>query len=278
MVVGSLLAWAKDQLEGASARPGHEARMILKDIMGLDEADLIIGKDREVPVQDQEAFEDIVLKRKDQVPLAYILGKKNFMGLDFYVCPEVLIPRPETELSVQALMDLASDGARVLELGVGSGCVSISLALLSGLSLEVLGADISPGALEVAKKNRRALGAGGVDLVLSDLFSNVFGTYDIIYSNPPYVACDDYDKLEPSVKDHEPALALKGGREGLDFYKKISRQAPAYLRPGGHLVFEIGQGQAGPVQEILQAQDFKVEKIIYDYSQIARVIIGTKEE
>jgi release factor glutamine methyltransferase len=210
------------------------------------------------------------------VPVAYLLNSREFMGLDFYVDRRVLIPRPETELLVCAAAARAGLGpSRVLELGTGSGCVAVAVAWHCPRTV-VTAADISAEALEVAALNAgRHLTEGAVNFILSDLFGNIpnYESYDIIMSNPPYISWAEYEELDMAVR-YEPRLALDGGRDGLDFYRRIAPEAGARLKPRGALMFEIGAGQGAETAAIMGANGFKNIKIEKDLAGHDRIIIG----
>ena len=226
-------------------------------------------------------------------PIQYIIGHTEFCGLDIMVNEDVLIPRPETELLVDKTITVASSkvqGARILDLCTGSGCIAIALmARLRSPSMpsrvealtkdafncKIIASDISDKALDVARLNASRHGVSDkIDFIKSDLFDNIEDRFDIIVSNPPYVARFEFNILQREVL-REPRTALDGGEDGLDFYRRIVRTAPDHLRLGGHIIFEIGFGQAGEVRDILQASGvFKVTKIEKDFNGIDRVVIA----
>ncbi len=250
-----------------------EGRFLLEDFLGMGFAQIYSQLDQEVEPSSCEALEAILKKREEGVPLAYILGEKSFFGHRFYVNPNVLIPRLETEFSVEELLKLP--GSSFLELGLGSGAVSISLKLARP-DLKVEGVDISEEALRIAKKNAQAHHCL-VNFYQSDLFDRVQGRFDLIFSNPPYIESKEIQGLEREVKDHEPILALDGGEDGLDFYRRIIEDLPDYLNPGGHLVLEIGYNQGKSVGALLEEKNFSV-KCIQDYAGFDRVLVASRRE
>lgn len=207
-------------------------------------------------------------------PLQYILGETEFMGLTFHVEPGVLIPRANTEILVEKALAWMKPGARVLDIGTGSGAIAVSLAKL-GRQAQVTAVDVSDRALEIARRNAERNGAA-VEFVKSDCFSALKGRkYDMIVSNPPYISEDEMRGLMPEVT-REPELALFGGADGLDFYRRISREAPEYLNEGGCLLFEIGWLQKEAVSALVKAH-IGEPFALRDYGQNWRVV-GAKKE
>jgi len=225
-------------------------------------------------------------------PIQYVMGKTEFCGLDFVVNEDVLIPRPETELLVEAVLGLIEgsrgkgQGARVLDLCTGSGNIAISLAhkleqvrknealTNSVLNCKIIASDVSEKALEVAKKNAQDHGLSGhIEFLASDLFDNIDGLFDIIVSNPPYVARHEFPELQNEVLK-EPRIALDGGDDGLDLYRRIFSEASKHLNSPGCIVTEIGFGQAAFVKEIIgRVSGMRVVEVIKDFNDIDRVIV-----
>lgn len=206
---------------------------------------------------------------KNGEPLDYVLGESVFYGYKLTVNKNVLVPRPETELVVEQALKYITTDSRVLDLCTGSGAIAITIKKQSGAS--VVASDISEGALSVAKLNARKNDAD-VEFVLSDLFENVEGEFDVIVSNPPYIRSSDIEGLDRSVKDYEPRLALDGGESGFDVYDKILTALPSKLKCGGTLVFECGYDQADEL--IGKINGFKEVFAVKDYSGIDRIIIA----
>ena len=248
-----------------------EARYDLTFILDISVSDLLLHGTDQVTETQEEQLRQIVQKRATGCPLAYILGERYFMGMPFFVQPGVLIPRQETELLCeQAAEVIRAQGLRsVLDLCTGSGCIAISLAKLT--DAEVTALDISDTALQTAGRNAELLQAK-VQLLHSDLFLNVDRKYDMITANPPYITAAAYAQLEDSVRVYEPELALLGGDDGLDFYRRIAKEAPEYLNPGGYLVQEIGYDQGEAVRELLAAQGFVNIEIRQDYAGLDRMV------
>jgi release factor glutamine methyltransferase len=209
-----------------------------------------------------------LLERIQGKPTQYITGHQEFYGRDFRVTPDVLIPRPETEHLVEAAIKRIKPGDRVLDLGVGSGAIAVSLALET--KAKIVATDISAGALRVARENARRLEAH-VDFVQADLISPFADkSFEMVVSNPPYVPTRDKANLQPEVRDHEPSLALFGGVDGLDVYHLISRRAGRVLKPHGWLILEFGEGQ---LEDILRMfPGWGNGEIIRDLAGIPRVL------
>ena len=248
-----------------------EARYALTFILDISVSDLLLHGTDQVTETQEEQLRQIVKKRATGCPLAYILGERYFMGKPFFVQPGVLIPRQETELLCeQAAEVIRTQGLRsVLDLCTGSGCIAISIAKLT--DAEVTALDISDTALQTAGHNAELLQAK-VQLLHSDLFLNVDRKYDMITANPPYITAAAYAQLEDNVRVYEPELALLGGDDGLDFYRRIAKEAPEYLNPGGYLVQEIGYDQGEAVRELLAAQGFVNIEIRQDYAGLDRMV------
>lgn len=222
----------------------RERRRLLRAILGFSETDLFLRAEREL-TPDQEALYLAYSKRRlAGEPMAYILGQGTFYQRDFYVTPDVLIPRPETEALIEDALKLTPQS--VLDLCTGSGILGITLQ--KELGVKVTAGDISPGALRVARRNADRHRAT-VELFESDLFSNITGCYDLIITNPPYIDVKVLPELE--VSRYEPTLALDGGVGGLEVYQKIIPQAKDHLNDGGILLMEIGYDQAKAITELL---------------------------
>ena len=221
-------------------------------------------------------------------PIQYIIGHTEFCGLDFIVNEDVLIPRPETELLVEEAAGLVNGlaGQRasalsVLDLCTGSGAIAVALIyrLRSTLTkhpidCKIVASDISGHALEVARLNAGRHGVSGrIKFIESDLFGNICGKFDVVISNPPYIADFEFETLPKEVLK-EPRIALHGGDDGLDFYRRIIHDAPGYLKPGGCIILEIGFGQFGEIKKIIEAGAFKVVEVKKDFNGIDRVIIA----
>ena len=224
--------------------------------------------------QELEQIEIAVEKRLRHIPLAYIFGKTNFFGYDFVVSKDVLIPRLDTEILVENLIDeikSRGENVSVLDIGTGSGAIAITIQKETGVN--VFAVDISEAALKIAKRNAE-LNNACVEFVKSDLFDQIPNfKADIIVSNPPYIESSEIDALMPEVRDNEPILALDGGESGLVFYEKIVNEASKHLNPKGKLFFEIGYNQGKTVSDLMKNK-FKNVRVIKDYLNNDRIVVG----
>ena len=227
---------------------------------------------RAQPAQDGTAFLAMIKQRASRMPLSHVLGYRDFYDHRFVVTKDVLDPRPDTETLVGTALD--EPFARVLDLGTGSGCILLSL-LAARRDAVGVGTDVSVAALVIAEMNRVALNLEDRStLTLSDWFSKVDGTFDLIVSNPPYIAADEMDGLQPEVRLHEPRMALTDEGDGLTAYRRITQDAPAYLVPGGRLIFEIGPTQAQAVSILMQNAGFARIRIMPDLDGRDRAVVG----
>lgn len=241
---------------------------IMVEVLGVSRSNLPMQTD--ISQKDVERILEIAEIRAKHIPLAQILGKAYFFGRKFEVNKDVLIPRQDTEVLVEELLPVIKlkGKASVLDIGTGSGAIAITLALETGASC--LGSDISGEALEIAKSNAQKLGAN-VRFVRSDLFQKINEKFDFIVSNPPYIESSVIETLDEEVRCHEPRLALDGGPDGLEFYRKIIADAPQYLNEDGELWLEIGYNQAAKVKSMLSSS-FECIEVIKDYGGNDRVV------
>ncbi len=257
MEINEALEYAVRRLKAISyTNPYNESKTILEELLKVNRAYLIGHGDQEIHKDTFEKLESIVDRRLRGEPLQYILGFADFYDDRFYVNPSVLIPRFDTETSVEIIKKYLKDKKTFLEIGVGSGAVILSLAKMYR-EKTFIGVDISENAIEVANKNKELLKITNVDIFKSDLFSNVKGKFDIIYSNPPYIKTSEILNLQKEVKDYEPKLALDGGKDGLEFYKKIIKDYKNFINPKGLLIFEIGYDQGEDIKKLAEAKIFK---------------------
>ena len=228
----------------------YDAAVMLGHVMGEDALMLRMNSWKTMPQEKLAEYETILARREKREPMQYILSSTGFMGLDFHVEPGVLIPRPDTEILCEEALKRLAPGARVLDIGTGSGALAVSIARL-GRDVDVTAVDVSDTALAIARGNAEKNGAN-VRFVKSDCFAQLEGeTFDMIVSNPPYIDHEEMLTLMPEVQQ-EPELALFGGEDGLDFYRRISREAGAHLKDGGCLLFEIGWKQKDAVSDLLR--------------------------
>ena len=249
-----------------------DARLLLEEVCGTDHNTLLCHGDREVSEAEEEQYRKALEQRAVHVPLQHLLGYQDFMGLRFQVNEYVLIPRQDTEILVEEAMRYLHDGMRILDLCTGSGCILLSLLHYSN-DCEGTGVDISKEALQVAAQNAELLGIKA-DFFKSDLYEKVTGKFDLLVSNPPYIERKVIPTLMEEVREYDPYIALDGGEDGLDFYRRIIGGAQDYLKRGGQILMEIGSGQAQAVSELLREAGFKEIDVCRDFAGLDRVVSG----
>ena len=249
-----------------------DARLLLEEVCGTDHNTLLCHGDREVSEAEEEQYRKALEQRAVHVPLQHLLGYQDFMGLRFQVNEHVLIPRQDTEILVEEAMRYLHDGMRILDLCTGSGCILLSLLHYSN-DCEGTGVDISKEALQVAALNAELLGIKA-DFLKSDLYEKVTGKFDLLVSNPPYIERKVIPTLMEEVREYDPYIALDGGEDGLDFYRRIIGGAQDYLERGGQILMEIGSGQAQAVSELLREAGFKEIDVCRDFAGLDRVVSG----
>ena len=256
--LASLLAIATARLKAAgSDTPTLDARLLLQAAAALTREDLILGPDRPLMPEQRAAFEDFVARRERHEPVSRILGEREFYGRVFRVTPATLDPRPDTETIIEAALAVMPKGPRLLDLGTGTGAIAITL-LAERPDATGMATDLSPDALAVAAENAACLGvADRLALLEGSWFAPVSGIFDIILSNPPYIPVGEIAGLAPDVRNFDPTLALSGGADGLGPYRVIASGAASHLGGGGHVLVEIGAGQADDVEAIFAAQGFQ---------------------
>lgn len=259
----------KEKIENASL----DAWYLLEAVTGVSKTLYLMDKEKTVTKEEKDQYIQMLKRRKDHIPLQYIIGIAEFMGLSFKVNEHVLIPRQDTEILVEEALKIVGDGMEILDMCTGSGCIIISLAYFRKLK-KAIGVDISKEALAVAKENG-FFNKTDVDWVQSNLFENIDGKYEMIVSNPPYIKTEVIETLMPEVKNFEPRIALDGLEDGLYFYESISKEARNYLKPGGRLLFEIGWDQGQLVHDILNKYGYNNIKIIKDLAGLDRVCQGS---
>lgn len=271
------LAEAAARLGAAGvAQPRLTAELLLAHALGRERSFLYAHPEQELTSAQSAAFATLVQRRTAGEPLQYLTGTQEFHGRRFTVSPAVLIPRPETELVVAAALDLLPPdaAARILDVGTGSGCLAVTLALERPRAT-VLATDISPAALTVARHNAAALGAR-VEFLESDLLAAAPGPFDLIVSNPPYISDHDWATLQREVRDHEPRTALLAGPTGAEIYAHLIPQAHAALRPGGWLVLELGYDSAPAVRALLAGGEWSRVATRRDEQGWERVLTALK--
>ena len=251
MTIREALRSAADRLERAGVPDAaHDAAQMLAHLLDENAVAMRLNADRPLSPEAGEAYEERIARREAREPMQYILGETGFMGFLFHVEPGVLIPRPDTEILCEAALDRLHAASRVLDIGTGSGALAVSLsALCPGCAVTAV--DVSDAALAVARGNALRVGAD-VRFVKSDCFDALEGEkFDVIVSNPPYISSGEMAHLMPEVL-LEPETALFGGADGLDFFRRIAREAPCHMRPGGWLLFETGWKQKEAVCALLR--------------------------
>lgn len=259
--------------------PRLQAELLLAAVLDLNRLDLYLQFERPLHRREVDRYREYVRQRVRHTPVQYITGVAAFRQLELAVTPAVLIPRPETEILVEVALELLPEGGRVLDLCCGSGAVALSLAQ-EAAAAEVVAADVSATALEVAQANGHRCGLDGrVEWHCGDLFAPLRAAepFDLIAANPPYVRHGDLARLAPEVRDFEPHLALDGGEDGLAFYRRIAQEAADFIRPGGYLLLEIGDGQSAAVEALLAPSERLAEvEIRPDLNQIPRVVVARR--
>lgn len=284
-VLGQLLTGARQILEGAGiANAAQEARWLLAYALEMKHHELASRTEQSVTTEQLARVMSVVRRRESREPLQYILGSQEFCGLDFSVTPAVLIPRPETELLIQETLREGrfAEGAVLVDVGTGSGCVAVTLAtILDGMRIFAL--DCSHAALKVAKGNADRHGVGDKIIWLEgDLLSPLkecigVRTVDAIISNPPYIAEADWAGLQPEVRDYEPRGALLAGPQGIESHERLIHDSKEFLAPGGLLVMELGQNQAPLVRRVVEeAKGYTGLQTVEDEAGIERVLIARR--
>ena len=255
-----------------------DARLLLEAVCGTDRNDLLVHGEQPVAPEAEEKYLNWIRQRAEHIPLQQLTGEQGFMGLTFSVNEHVLIPRQDTEILVEEVLKELHDRMRILDMCTGSGCILLSLLHYSN-DCEGLGVDLSAEALEVAGRNVLKVltpeKAEHAHFLQSDLFEKVEGKFEIIVSNPPYIASAEVEKLMPEVRDHEPRMALDGTEDGLYFYRRIIEEAGKHLVSSGMLFFEIGYDQGQAVSELMRTEGYCEVQVVQDYAGLDRVVFGT---
>lgn len=278
---------ARARLVAAGIEPNEsalDAELLAREVLGWDRARFLAHETDAPPPSFAEAFAALVARRERREPISGILGRREFWGLDFDVTPDVLAPRPETEIIVEeALARLPRRDAgtghapadlRLADVGTGSGCLAVCLAIARE-DARVIATDVSAGAAQVARRNAERHGvADRIDIRVASLLEGVAAPLDLIVSNPPYVPTSDIQGLPPEVRDHEPRSALDGGPDGLDLVRALMAQAAVTLSPAGFLIVEFGVGQEAGVREAARRAGLEVLVIRKDLQGIPRTIVA----
>jgi len=280
--VGRLLAWTANYLKRlGSESPRLDAEVMLAHVLSWKRVQLYTHFGEEVAAESRAKFRDLVRRRAEGAPVAYLVGHKEFYSLPFEVSSAVLIPRPDSEFAVVEFLDHTRDleSVRAIDVGTGSGCLAIA-SVQQHPGARFIAIDISPAALEIAQRNAAALEiADRIDFRLGDLLDPVdnLEPFDVIISNPPYIPTGEIEHLEKGVRDYEPHLALDGGPDGLTVASRLIQQSVRHLKPGGHLILEIGDAQEEPVRSMIDMQPgLAVAATVYDLNKHPRVIRATR--
>lgn len=280
MTIREILLKYSKELEEISSTPRLDVEILLQKALGnVDRLYIHLNLEKVLSEEEDNLFLKLINERLNNRPIAYIVGNREFMGLDFYVQEGVLIPRPDTEILVEEVIEIGKnkDEIEILDIGTGSGAITVSLAkYLDNANLTSV--DISEIALEVGKKNAISNNVDNkIEFIKSNLFTEIDKNkkFDIIVSNPPYIRKKDVETLESQVKDFEPYTALEGGEDGLDFYRKITEQAKLYLKENGVLAYEVGHDQSEDVSKLMEINGYTNIYTKKDLQGIDRVVIGT---
>ena len=274
MKYGKLYEFGCLQLKAADISDWKtDARLLLEFACGTDFNFLYTNPDFEVSEDKEILYKEYIDKRLTRVPLQHITGTQCFMGLDFKVTPDVLVPRPDTEILVEEVLKDLHDGMRILDMCTGSGCILLSLLKYSN-DCTGQGVDISPEALKVARENADSLEISSAEFIESDLFQNVSGKFDILVSNPPYIKTSEIKTLMPEVRVYDPYIALDGHEDGVYFYKEILETSPEFLNRGSLIAFEIGNDEGEAVSKLMEEAGLKNIEVIKDYGGNDRVVKG----
>ena len=279
MTIKDIIVKYSKELEEISPTPRLDVETLLQKVLGVDRLYILLNLERVLSEDEEQLFNKFINERLNNRPIAYIVENREFMGLDFFVKEGVLIPRPDTEVLVEEVIELAKkkDAKNILDIGTGSGAITVSLAKYLE-NVKVTSVDISDIALEIGKRNAISNEVDDrINFVKSDLFTNIDKEtkFDIIVSNPPYIKREVIDTLDKQVKDYEPYNALEGGVDGLDFYRAITKQAKNYLKKGGILAYEVGHDQSEDVSKLMEMDGYTNIYTLKDLQQIDRVVIGT---
>jgi release factor glutamine methyltransferase len=284
MTVGDALRLATQRLAKAGvADPAWDAELLLRHVLRWDRAALLAREAIALNAEDEALFLALVTQREGRRPLQHLTGTQAFYGREFLVSPDVLIPRPETELLVEAALQILAGLAApvVVDVGTGTGCIALTLAA-ENPAAHVHATDVSAAALEVARVNARLLGLEGrVGFHEGDLagpVTDLAGHVDLVASNPPYVRAGEIAGLSPEVRDHEPRTALLPVPDAPGLYRRLAAGTRRLLRPGGALVVEIGQGMADEVTGIIEGEGLRVERVIPDLQGIPRVVVALRPQ
>ena len=258
------------------------AELLLAHVLAMPRMKLYLNFERALTAPETDTLRELIKRRGQREPLQHIVGSTSFCGLDMTVNRHALIPRPETEMLAEMgwnfLSTLNSQLSTALDFGTGTGCIAIALAVKCP-SAQITALDVSPDALALAKANaERHQVASRMEFLLGDGFAALSTPrlFDLIVSNPPYIASAEIATLDPEVRDFDPRGALDGGTDGLDFYRRLAKQAAAFLKLGGKIMVEFGDGQAPEIKSLFESEKWIVEAVQEDYSHRARILVARR--
>ena len=279
MNIDSAIKKACKELKNKISSALLDSELLLSKVIKKDREFVLLNLDKKLDQNNQKILKDLIIKRSKGKPLAYLTGVKSFWNYDFKVNEKVLIPRPDSEILIEQVLDIYKNKNNInfLEVGIGSGCISLSI-LKEKKSCLATGIDLSQDCIKISKLNASKLGVENrIKLLKSDVDNLIFRKYDLIISNPPYIKKFDLNKLDREVKNYEPNLALDGGLEGLSVIRKVIKKASELIKIGGKLILEIGYDQREPVKKILINNNFYINRILQDLAKNDRCIISTKK-
>ena len=273
MTLREAYEYGQEQLKNAGISDAAvDAWYLLEFATGLSRAEYFLRMNEEMAPEEEPKYREYIERREKRIPLQHITGTQDFMGLEFSVNEHVLVPRQDTEVLVETVLDDLQPGMDVLDMCTGSGCILLSLMKLRKV-VRGTGVDISKDALAVARTNAEKLNVQATFLQ-SDLFEKVEGTYDIIVSNPPYIKTSVIEELDAEVRLHDPMLALDGKEDGLYFYRRIIGESVKFLKEKGKLYFEIGHDQGVDVKQLMEEAGFSYVTVKKDLAGLDRVVFG----
>ena len=256
-----------------------DSELLLSKVIKKDRKFILLNLDKELNQRDQDSFKNLIIKRSKGKPLAHLTGIKSFWKYDFKINEKILIPRPDSEIIIEEVLDIYKNknNLNFLEIGIGSGCIALSI-LKEKKSFLASGVDLSRDCIKICRYNANKLGVvNRIKLMKLDVDNLITHKYDFIVSNPPYVKKFDLKKLNKEVKDFEPRLALDGGLEGLSVIRKVVKKSSELIKTHGKLILEIGYDQKESVKKILNDNNFYINKIVKDLAKNDRCIVSTKK-
>lgn len=276
--INDILRWSSDYLNNNRISASRlEAEILICYVLNYSKTDLYTNLYSFLNIYQLYKIKSLINKRIKNTPIAYLTGEKEFYGLKFYINKNVLIPRPETELLINVMLQFDLDNKDILDIGTGSGNIGITIRHIRKKA-RVTCSDISLKALKAAKKNSyNLLGDGSIRFIQSDIFASIPFTYDFIISNPPYILTEELNELDSQIIDYEPLIALDGGADGMQYYNRIIKDCRNYLNKGGYLLLEISPSVKNEILLLLKKYGLQMIKIIKDYNKLDRIIIAKYE-